>query len=112
MPGLASTAHEWALAALRSPTEAQLRLAHRVGTDPNTLLERFNDQYGQALRADVAKIEALVGNDPESGPYRALMEELNAIAEEHFDDWWIAPRQAVARILHPDVSEEDLQRLG
>lgn len=102
----------WALAALTAPTVAQLRLAHKAGVDPNKLLERFNGQYSDALRADVAKIEALVGDDPMSEPYRALMDELNKIAEDRFHDWWIAPRQAVARILNPDATDSDLQRLG
>ncbi len=100
----------WALERLQPPTAAQLRLAHRSGLDPNTLLEQFNEQYNAAFAHDAATIDALVGDTESCGSlYCELWDHLNEVAEDRHYEWWIGPRLEVARLLNPAATARDLQ---
>lgn len=102
---------EWALLRLRPPTERDLRLAHRVGMDPNRLLGQFLEQYRAAIAEDSATIDRLTNNDRECGPLHcALWDHVSAFTEERYNDWWIAPVQAVARIL--GATSEDVDHIA
>lgn len=92
----------WELERLQPPTETQLRLAHRVGVDPNALLVRFTERYQAAVAKDYATINAIVGDEHVVTPqYREMSDHLNQIAEDRREEWWVAPVEAVARLLAP-----------
>lgn len=92
----------WELERLQPPTETQLRLAHRVGVDPNVLLVRFTERYQAAVAKDYATINAIVGDEHAVTPqYTEMSDHLNQIAEDRREEWWVAPVEAVARLLAP-----------
>lgn len=109
-PRVDPEAIDWAMGRLRPPTASQLRLAHSVGLDPNLLLEQLNEAYDAACSADSALIDELTGDDQSCGPlYGALWDQVNEIAEDHHDEWWIAPLQEVARIL--GATSQDIENM-
>jgi len=106
----------WALARLRPPTRHDLQLAHRVGVDPNTLIEAFNERYVAACVADCAAIDGLAGScaDPDYDAQLgwALHDHMQAIVDEHRQEWWEDPQLAVAEILNPAITANDREQLA
>lgn len=106
----------WALARLRPPTRHDLRLAHRVGVDPNTLLEAFNERYLAACVADHAAIDGLAGScedpDYDAQLWWALHDHITAIVDEHRQEWFEEPQLAVAEILQPTITDSEHEQLA
>ncbi len=100
---------DWAVLRLKPPSEHELKLAHRVGLDPNILVKRFRKQYSAAIAADSAKINAIVGDDDSCGPvYQALWDYLNEFCTARHHEWWAEPLQNLAKVLNPAASIRDL----
>jgi len=102
----------WALARLRPPSKHDLRLAHRVGINPNDLIEAFTKQYLAAIAEDRATIAAIVGEHDAGPHYCELWDHLNAIAEDRRQEWWEDPQLAVAEILNPAITADERGQLA
>jgi hypothetical protein len=96
---------DWSLKRLRPPTRTDIKLAHRLGLDPNRLLERFDTDYERAFVEDAALIQQLAGDDLETGT--ALWDYVNDYAVARRREWFIEPRLAVGALLNPSMTVED-----
>jgi hypothetical protein len=105
---------------LRAPTRRQLEVARKVGRDPNELLAAFQERYMAANREVARRINAMVGagrseedwSNEDWRLYRELWDEVNRIAAERFHEWWVAPVQDCAKVLHPRVTVPELEGLA
>lgn len=99
MEAMSAQPPTWELERLRPPSAVELLLEHRAGRDPNALLERFTGQYLAACVKDYATISEIVGDDNYGPRYRELSDQLNKIAEDRREDWWVTPLKTVARLV-------------